>query len=547
MIPAPVPAATVRRALLQTWTPTEKNDFKKSVKVELKDELTALAKAYYYKSYWFRYQETVDNYVDGELDRLIGAYGPQNADVIRMRIRHRAGKLNANAGAMLDVLDEVSAGLPATMRTESNLANLKTALFRFAGGFDEKTLKEAKPDTLKQQWAPIRKNLVLTAKRVEDDWKVLQRKFGIKGSLARIQMTGSDFHNGGQSVSIAESDRGEKVVYKPRSLSPDITLMAEEGSIFAELNKQSENYVGLPTAKFHAEKDKKGEYGYMEFLAKAPVLGEKAAQLYYYRMGQVAVAAKLLGMTDLHQENVIAGGGTPFLIDAEASFLPYVMLSETFQKTGFQDALLKVEGLKSPNVFLTVGEVKELESLRKDKPNLSETEFIKTKRRQVLAGESPLSDFLQRGVLSMLLFVKKNQSKLVEYLTQRATKVEHVRMVPLHTRDFGGLLQAYNNPKVKREKVLQAAADDIEKEVEAVGFELEKTATKTLISGLKQDFDRRDVPVLRYEPKLEALFHGNVVIAKTKKGYTLVEAIKTTVLRLCKVTVEDVLKSYGER
>jgi len=57
---------------------------------------------------------------------------------------------------------------------------------------------------------------------------------GLRNSwqITRNPAYGSDFHNEGQSVSIIETATRDKVVYKPRDLTPDVMLAGREGSSF---------------------------------------------------------------------------------------------------------------------------------------------------------------------------------------------------------------------------------------------------------------------------------------------------------------------------
>ncbi len=538
-----------RQPVAQSSTLQERDNFKKSIKVELADDLKTIAMAYFYWSYKFRYQTTVDTYIDGELDKLIKTYGLKNQDIIRLQIKRRAGYLKAGSVGLLALLDTVRDELPETMQTEGNVQNLKIVLFELSsqGQTTEETLETLDAEKVAVRWSSLKRNLKLVETRLKSDWPSLQRKFKIRGTLKLIHLTGSDFHNEGQSVSIAESVLGEKVVYKPRSLSPDMTLTGESNSVFAKLNKYgTSERIHLPTTRYDQRADEKGEYGYMEFLKPASVLSDEEASNYYFTMGQIAVAVKLLGVTDLHQENILAGRGAPFLIDAETSFLPYVMLADSFKSTGLAASLKAfIKGdEQTPNAFLTKSEEEELAKLKTTRPATNDLDFMIKKRRAVLENKSPLSTYFIQGVLNMLAFIGKNRDKLINYLIKRATQVEHVRLVPLPTVEFNMFIRGFHFPENDIKEIIEVACSKVGDNLEKSGFDLLPAFGETVRKGLTQDFQRRDVPLFHYEPKHEGVFYCGKEIAATKKDQTLPNAIHKTVSRLTMTSVEEVLSSY---
>ena len=122
--------------------------------------------------------------------------------------------------------------------------------------------------------------------------------------FCHIVADAGDFHNGGKSSIIIETDVG-KMVYKPRSLLIDVRMRA-----FAE--KYFKNCVYIPKCYTDGE-----SFGVSEFVAKRVANGREEAERWYYSLGGLSVMVKLLGSKDLHNENIIAADGIPTIIDLE--------------------------------------------------------------------------------------------------------------------------------------------------------------------------------------------------------------------------------------
>jgi hypothetical protein len=490
--------------------------------------------------------------VETTLQAMIRNYGKKNKDFVRLLIQNSAGELTPKASVLVRFLDSLIVQLPPSMRIPGNFKNLKLALISATSA------KEATAENLNQldlarvnaQWKLLKKNLFRVEARISSDWPAIQEKFGIRGPLGLIHLTGSDFHNEGQSVSIAESVRGEKVVYKPRSLAPDMALTGHQKSAFSALNEFGAREgagLSLPTTRFQQESDKHGKYGYMEFLEHQEILTQSQAEIYYIRLGQLVVAAKLLGATDLHQENVLTGSGAPFVIDAETSFLPYVMLRQSFDSTGLRAALLSFQNLgkATTNAFLTVEEDKAFKKIQQQNPAASRKTYLAEKRSEVLEGRSSLSPYFAEGIQRMLAFIERFHEPLTKFLLTMATRIKHVRIVPIDTLTFKGYQRSYVNGPGQRVNVHQAVLTDLTQELGAAGFDvLNGALAGALDSYLDQEFMRADIPIFHYEPQHETVYYRGVQIATTKHGQTLPDAIRLTVQRLTKISVQEVVASY---
>lgn len=144
----------------------------------------------------------------------------------------------------------------------------------------------------------------------------------------------SDAHKGGQHVLflVDKENPANRIVYKPRSVAIDAAIVGRDG-IFAAANQRLAQQgidKKLPTMHIAETSDASGQE---EYIQKQSVFSPAAAIKYYEQMGMLEAAARLLGLTDLHQDNVMATERGPVILDAECALL--------FSHSGLADALHK--------------------------------------------------------------------------------------------------------------------------------------------------------------------------------------------------------------
>ncbi|WP_437897383.1 DUF4135 domain-containing protein [Sorangium sp. So ce124] len=165
--------------------------------------------------------------------------------------------------------------------------------------------------------------------RLHRDRALLANLFGVGGGVAAIEIQGSDPHVCARRVVIVRYGNGVRVVYKPTDLTFQLMLMGSPQSFAAcaQGHPRVANFrslfdtlnMGLPLLHIGAPKHNAG-YGYMEFKPRAQAMTEQQASRYFHGMGKLIAVANAFGITDLHQENVMATVNGPFLIDAEMGF-----------------------------------------------------------------------------------------------------------------------------------------------------------------------------------------------------------------------------------
>lgn len=156
--------------------------------------------------------------------------------------------------------------------------------------------------------------------RLASDLPSIQQNFQEStGQVVKIQGNFSDSHNQGRSVIALTFASGLKLIYKPRGL-------ALESAYFQLLTWCNQHFVEMHTKSLHPFKILKlinsTTHGWMEYVEHLPCEDETAVERYYQRAGMVLCLLYLLQGNDCHEENLIASGEHPVLVDLETLVHP---------------------------------------------------------------------------------------------------------------------------------------------------------------------------------------------------------------------------------
>lgn len=133
--------------------------------------------------------------------------------------------------------------------------------------------------------------------------------------LIEIQLSTGDSHQQANAVAILVFGN-KKVVYKPRNL--ELSLSFER---FLDWCTENSNLLDLRFPKGIYKK----EYSYNAFIEKKNCADSESVEKFYTRYGYLVAICYLLGINDLHMENIIAEGEYPIIIDIETMFQPHLM------------------------------------------------------------------------------------------------------------------------------------------------------------------------------------------------------------------------------
>ena len=131
------------------------------------------------------------------------------------------------------------------------------------------------------------------------------------GLLTELRMNGGvgDSHQGGRSVGLLLFANGARLVYKPRALA----VHRHVNDVIRWLDRRLDGYrlVRLEVLDRDA-------YGWVEFIDHRPVADAGGIRRFYRRQGALLAMLYALDSTDMHYENLIAGGDQPVLVDLES-------------------------------------------------------------------------------------------------------------------------------------------------------------------------------------------------------------------------------------
>lgn len=169
-----------------------------------------------------------------------------------------------------------------------------------------------------EQWV---KASIHFCQRFKEDFPDLRALFGWtieqpEGAVARLRTDLSDRHRGGQTVADCILRTGERVIYKPRTVKPELAFYG----FIDWLNQQ-----GLPCDLKVLRALDRATHGWVEPVAFTPCCTHAEVENFYRRTGMLLGVLHVLGVTDVHRENLIACGEHPVVVDLET------LLSEGWQ------------------------------------------------------------------------------------------------------------------------------------------------------------------------------------------------------------------------
>lgn len=145
------------------------------------------------------------------------------------------------------------------------------------------------------------------------DRETISKEFHIEQNameITKISFNQDEEHFPGRMVAQISLKGGERIYYKPHSL------------LLTEQYQKIENWLW---EKMELEKSKHlvvsgDDYGLEQEVAEAECKCTKEIKEFYYRCGAECCLTYVLGMTDIHMDNVIAHGKYPVIIDTEFMF-----------------------------------------------------------------------------------------------------------------------------------------------------------------------------------------------------------------------------------
>lgn len=163
-----------------------------------------------------------------------------------------------------------------------------------------------------RQWAT---HAVQLCRRCVADRQLLAETLGSGEALGPVSSVTrpDDARVGGRPTMVLEFESGLRAVYKDRSVEPD--------EYFYETLDRVARRAGVPRFELPAVLSRDG-YGWVEWMDSAECDDEAAVERYYRRGGALVAICYFLGVEDCWQDNLVASGEHPVVVDAETVFSP---------------------------------------------------------------------------------------------------------------------------------------------------------------------------------------------------------------------------------
>ena len=285
-----------------------------------------------------------------------------------------------------------------------------------------------------------------------------------------IRSTGSDLHKNGEHALFLVNKKNQEgykndsrkrageiaKVYKPHDLSADNAVVGKEG-IFSQVNyiikedfngklKELGLIEGSEEEDIFATMDIDVEDHTEEFVTKKSEMTPGEAKKYFFRAGMLKVITDAMAVIDLHQDNIMPTLNGPMIIDAEIDFFQYI---DSFLESS---ALSKDEhnGRITNSSFNIEGEIKRSGELFKN----NDLEYYKN---------------YEKGYNFMLNQMYENKDRFAQIYTNNLERVDKVRIIPLATEVFAGILKSAITSGIQEES-LSILLGDIKKELQEDQF-----------------------------------------------------------------------------
>ncbi|MEV7423361.1 type 2 lanthipeptide synthetase LanM [Streptomyces sp. NPDC091212] len=133
-------------------------------------------------------------------------------------------------------------------------------------------------------------------------------------TLVSLITTGGDPHNDNRRVVAACLAGGGKLVFKPRTLAADDFVRDLYAAAAPHLAHSLDGCVPASLSV--------GDHGWQRFVTPRPMTEPDQPARYFYRFGALCALFGAIGASDLHDENLLAAGEHPCVIDTEMMLRP---------------------------------------------------------------------------------------------------------------------------------------------------------------------------------------------------------------------------------
>lgn len=320
-----------------------------------------------------------------------------------------------------------------------------------------------------------------------------RQTFGIQPGdfIVSLSACGKETHVEGKNPLIITLNNGKKIVYKPRSMAAEQLICHRANSLFANWNP--------PLGTYQVYNKPEENYGYCEFLVNQQrdntfeSLEDPALDEYVQRFMLMDQIGQVLGLSDMHAENVITVSKWPRLTDTEVVLLPT-------NTEGYKDAkqTTLIDGTSAGWIFYAhIEDVKNRIWIKEN-----ENTFI-------------LQDFAVQALGKKFVNILENYSRFVQPLslverekieeTRQELKKNNHRIVLVGTEELISAIK----------QSLEIATEDFMTHLKKglISWEIETEWDDPLQTAIRQHFktdvENNDVPIFYFNPSTREVRYHN--------------------------------------
>jgi type 2 lantibiotic biosynthesis protein LanM len=368
-----------------------------------------------------------------------------------------------------------------------------------------------------EQWVTVSQEFL---HRLCEDWQEIQTIFSPQqelGKLVEIKTGEGDSHRDGRSVATVKFSSGLQLIYKPRSLAVDEHFQ----QLLTWLNRRCDRLQFRTIAVLN-----RNSYGWVEFVESHSCNSREEIERFYQRQGGFLALLYILEATDFHNENSIAAGENPVLVDLESLFHPNLTKIDTARAdklagtTLYSSSVIRigllpwrvwsdgdrdgidVSGLGGKEGQLTPYEVSYWDEVGTDQMRLKRKrmKMLEERNRPKLNGEEvDVLDYTEaivggfRSIYNLILQYR-NELRSDDGIFAKFAGDE-VRVLLRPTRLYALLLKDALHPKMLRNAL------ERERLFDRLWYDIEHRAyMKSVIRAERQDLWNGDIPVFAARP-----------------------------------------------
>ncbi|KAF3361605.1 hypothetical protein PHSC3_001981 [Chlamydiales bacterium STE3] len=328
-------------------------------------------------------------------------------------------------------------------------------------------------------------------------------------TLVEMLALGKETHNKGKIPFKLIFRSGKEIIYKPRSMLPELLLCDEDEGLLRTF--------GFGTYKvLNCEDEESGSdrfYGYCEVLKNIQdnntVSSNEELRDYFKKLCVLEKIAQSLGLSDLHYQNILIANQSPYLIDAEVFLIPnFDQVGSGIFKSGDGAAYVfdcsrgtdpSLMGLN--RLWFADGYLQKISG----NENAAQLSYGITEEQLNLAGIQ---------VENLLENIDMSQESNQEYETRiqeiyEILKQTRGRIVLLNTSSLNGVIVRIDPAQ---EETLQPLVNAIREEVEKLQLTFHEENLNLIKDQICVDIFNRDVPVFYYHDSANHLYYDNVLI-----------------------------------